>query len=150
MSTNVTSVEPAARITPVRLGSLDRVDFDFAGQKDVPVRRLTRLDADYYDALDRLRTVGVPAPRAVQPSEPSAAPVERDHCPAGDSAWLRLLERAVGGWAPTLRGSLVLVTVFLAAAVLMVIGLGVEGLALAGGLAVLAGWLNATGNLPRA
>jgi hypothetical protein len=72
--------------------------------------------------------------------------------PAGssDSAWLRVLERVIGGWAPTLRGSLALVIGFLAAAVLMIVALGVEGLALAGGLAVLAGWLNATGNLPRA
>lgn len=67
-----------------------------------------------------------------------------------DRAWLRMMERVVGGWAPTLHGSLVLATLFLCAAVLMVIALGVVGLGLATGLAVLAGWLNATGRLPRA
>ena len=62
----------------------------------------------------------------------------------------RLLERAVGGWAPTLRGSLLLVALFLCAATLMVVALGVGGLALAAGLATLFYWLNAAGRLPRA
>lgn len=85
-------------------------------------------------------------PNEDRPICPSCA----DLPPLRDSAWLRLLERAFGGWAPTLRGSLVLVTVFLCAAVLMVVALGVVGLGLAAGLATLAGWLNAAGRLPRA
>jgi hypothetical protein len=66
-----------------------------------------------------------------------------------DRAWLRLVERAVGGWAPTLRGSLALVALYLVASVLMVIALGVGGLVLAGGIGALLAWLNATGRLPR-
>jgi hypothetical protein len=132
------------------LVSLDRVDLEFAGQMCIPVRTLTRLDADYYAALDRERTDGVPAQRVARPSGRPATPPAPRPGRSGDSAWLRLLERAVGGWAPTLRGSLILVTVFLVAAVLMAVTMGVDGMALAGVLAVLAGWLNATGNLPRA
>jgi hypothetical protein len=67
-----------------------------------------------------------------------------------DAAWLRLLERVFGGWAPTLRGSLALVVLFLCAAALLVIALGVAGVMLSTGLAALACWLNAAGRLPRA
>src|ERR1700753_315186 len=96
MSINVTSVEAARRINPSPLGSLDRVEVDSAGQAAVPVRQLTRLDADYYAAHERTPTRSVPGPR----SESSSV--------RGDGVWLRFLERAVGGWAPTLRGSLLL------------------------------------------
>jgi hypothetical protein len=70
--------------------------------------------------------------------------------PVRDRAWLRLLERGVGGWAPTLRGSLALVALYLCASVLMVIALGAGGLLLACGIALLLTWLNAAGRLPRA
>jgi hypothetical protein len=139
MSTNVTSVEPAQRINPELIASLDRVVSESAAQAGVTVRRLTRLDADYYAALDRMPTRSIPAPR----KEMAVPPTE-------DRAWLRMLERAVGGWAPTLRGSLVVASVFLAAATLLVIALGLAGLLLAGGTAVVLGRLNATGRLPRA
>lgn len=61
-----------------------------------------------------------------------------------------MLERAVGGWAPTLRGSLVVASVFLCATILMVIALGLGGLLLASGIAIIGAWLNAAGRLPRA
>ena len=61
-----------------------------------------------------------------------------------------MMERAVGGWAPTLRGSLALVALYLCASVLLVLALGVGGLVLAGGIGVLLASLNATGRLPRA
>src|ERR1700743_1846485 len=67
-----------------------------------------------------------------------------------DTAWLRGWERVFGGWAPTLRGSLAVVMLFLCAAVLLVLALGVAGVALFAGLAILAYWLNAAGRLPRA
>ncbi|HEX3649826.1 MAG TPA: hypothetical protein VHV49_15480 [Pseudonocardiaceae bacterium] len=67
-----------------------------------------------------------------------------------DSACLRFLERAVGGWAPTLRGSLMMVALFLGAAVLLVLALGIAGVVLVAGLATLACWANAAGRLPRA
>jgi hypothetical protein len=61
-----------------------------------------------------------------------------------------VVERAVGGWAPTLRGSLALVALYLCASVLMVIALGVGGLVLAAGIAVLLACVNSAGRLPRA
>lgn len=137
MSTNVTSVEASRRINPEQSGSLDRVDFDTAGQHRPPARRLTRLDADYYASLESAPTPSGPVP----PAEDEAQ---------RDSAWLRLLERAVGGWAPTLRGSLVLVALFLCAVVLLVLALGWTGLLVSGALAAISYWLNAAGRLPRA
>ncbi|HVV23329.1 MAG TPA: hypothetical protein VHF06_28100 [Pseudonocardiaceae bacterium] len=139
MSTNVTSVEPVQRINPELIGSLDRVDSNSAAQAGVPVRRLTRLDADYYAALDRMPTRSIPRPRTGTPATPP-----------DDRAWLRALERAVGGWAPTLRGSLVVVAVFLTAAILLAVAMGVAGLLLSGGTAAVLIWMNATGRLPRA
>ena len=154
MSTNVTSVEAERRINPGQLGSLDRVDSSFAGQDVVPVRRLTRLDADYYAAVDRAHTVSVPAPRASRLDLPTPRTSQENHVaprrPVRDRGWLRLMERAVGGWAPTLRGSLALVALYLCASVLLVLALGVGGLVLAGGIGVLLASLNATGRLPRA
>jgi hypothetical protein len=138
MSSNVTSVEPARRINPELAGSLDRVDPETAAQPGAPVRRLTRLDADYYAALDRMPTRSVPAPRREITVE------------VPDRAWLRVLERVVGEWAPTLRASLALAALFLVATVLMVVALGLPGLLLSGGIAVIGGWLNAAGRLPRA
>ncbi|HKN96902.1 MAG TPA: hypothetical protein VJX10_07290 [Pseudonocardiaceae bacterium] len=92
-------------------------------------------------------TAGVPAPRAPQPGER----VDTQSAPEShDSAWLRFLERAVGGWAPTLRGSVALVALFLCASVLLVLALGVTGVVLATGLATVACWANAAGRLPRA
>lgn len=146
MSTNVTSVEVARPINPELAGSPDRVKPECAGQSGVPARRLTRLDADYYATTERVRTTGVPAPRAAQRGELATEP-EPD---SRDSAWLRFLERAVGGWAPTLRGSVALVTLFLCAAVLLVLALGITGVVLSAGLAALACWANAAGRLPRA
>lgn len=147
MSTNMTSVETARPINPELTGSPDWVEFEHAGQRRVPVRKLTRLDADYYATADRVPTIGVPAPRAPQPGErvePRPAPESHD------SAWLRFLERAVGGWAPTLRGSVALVALFLCASVLLVLALGITGVVLATGLATAACWANAAGWLPRA
>lgn len=138
MSSNVTSVEAVRRINPELAGSLDRVDSECAAQDGVSVRRLTRLDADYYAALDRAPTRSIPAPRRESTVD------------VPDRTWLRVLERVVGQWAPTLRGSLAVAAVFLAASVLMVLALGLPGLLLAGGIAVIGGWLNAAGRLPRA
>lgn len=143
MSTNVTSVEAKRRINPDPAGSLDRVESKRAGQTAAPVRRLTRLDADYYAAAEKAHPARVPGPRAHHPVEDRPARLPKDRV-------CRLLERAVGGWAPTLRGSLVLVALFLFATALMVVALGVGGLALAAGLAALFWWLNAAGRLPRA
>lgn len=148
MSTNMTSVEARRTINPDLAGSPDRVGRIIAGQTGCPVRRLTRLDADYYAAAERMPTVGVPAPRAPHPGE---RVVEPEPAPEShDSAWLRFLERIVGGWAPTLRGSIVLVTLFLCAAVLLVLALGIAGAVLSTALAGLACWANAAGRLPRA
>jgi hypothetical protein len=138
MSINVTSVEAARRINPSPLGSLDRVGSNSAGQAAVPVRQLTRLDADYYAAHERTPTRSVPEPRTEQSP------------PLRDNAWLRLLERAVGGWAPTLRGSLLLMGLYVCASVLMVLAIGITGLALSAVGAVLLAWVNVAGRLPRA
>jgi hypothetical protein len=108
------------------------------------------LDADYYAAVAKASTVGVPEPRSVRAVQQSSASPAPRAAATRDRAWLRLVERAVGGWAPTLRGSLVLVGLYLCAAILLVLALGVGGVALAGGLAVLLCWLNAAGRLPRA
>jgi hypothetical protein len=70
--------------------------------------------------------------------------------PPSDKAWLRLLERAVGGWAPTLRASLLLVALYLSASILLVIAFGFTGLLLAAGLALVLAWVNTTERLPRA
>jgi hypothetical protein len=67
-----------------------------------------------------------------------------------DRAWLRMLERAVGGWAPTLRGSVAVLAVFLCATILLVMALGPSALLMAGIVLVLGVWLNAAGKLPRA
>ena len=140
MSINVTSVEAARRINPSPLGSLDRGGVDSAGQAAVPVRQLTRLDADYYAAHERTPTRSVPGPRTEQ-SSPSS--------PSCDNTWLRLLERAVGGWAPTLRGSLLLMGLYVCASILMVLAIGAGGLVLAAAGAVLLARVNAAGRLPR-
>lgn len=140
MSTNVTSVEAARRINPGHLGSLDRVVSDSAGQTVVPARQLTRLDADYYAAHEKAPTRSGQGPRTERPTVR----------PPSDTAWLRLLERAVGGWAPTLRGSLVLVALYLGASILMVIALGFSGLLLAAGVAVVLAWVSSAERLPRA
>lgn len=138
MSTNVTSVEPVQRINPELAGSPNRVDSDSAAQAGVPVRRLTRLDADYYAMLDSVRTRSIPRPRVeTRPSRP-------------DQHWLRVLERAVGGWAPTLRGSVAVLAVFAFATILLVIALGPVVLAAAGGLLLVGMYLNASERLPRA
>jgi hypothetical protein len=147
MSTNVTSVEASRRINPEQSVSLDRVDFNTAGHDRRPLRKLTRLDADYYAALDSAPTRSAPSRAAVAP-EPVDQPL--DEARQRDSAWLRLLERAVGGWAPTLRGSIVLVVLFLCAVVLLVLALGWTGLLVSGALAAIGAWLNTTGRLPRA
>lgn len=90
----------------------------------------------------------MPAPRTSRENLRENLPAQRR--PVRDHASLRLLERVVGGWAPTLRGSLVLVALYLVASVLMVIALGAGGLLLACGIALLLTWLNAAGRLPRA
>ncbi|HEX4700586.1 MAG TPA: hypothetical protein VH352_00520, partial [Pseudonocardiaceae bacterium] len=88
----------------------------------MPVRRLTRLDADYYATPRRKPT------RSAPPARPPVV------TPSSDRDFLRLLERAVGGWAPTLRQSVALLALFLAAAVAVVITLGIGGLLLVCGL----------------
>ena len=125
MSTNVVSLEPVTRINPGRVGSPGLVDRTLAAQGHGPVRRLTRLDADYYATRRVAPTRSVPAPRAG-----NAAP------PAADRAWLRVVERVAGGWAPTLRGSVALVTLFLVAAVTVVITLGLIGAILVASLGI--------------
>src|SRR6266702_699599 len=138
MSINVTSVEPAQRIIPGRIGSPDRFDQISAAQRRGPVRRLTRLDADYYAALQRRPTRGgSPARHALSSGSRS------------DRAWLRVVERAVGGWSPTLRQSVALVALFLAAAVTVMITLGLVGALLVTGLSILLTWLQRTGRTPR-
>src|ERR1700730_377193 len=102
MSINVTSVEPAQRINPGRIGSTGWLDQTSAAQGHGPVRRLTRLDADYYATVQRGPTRGGPSGR---PSRHVAASAGV----RSDGAWLRMVERAVGGWAPTLRQSVALV-----------------------------------------
>jgi hypothetical protein len=70
--------------------------------------------------------------------------------PSGDRDFLRLLERAVGGWAPTLRQSVALLALFLAAAVAVVITLGLGGLLLVSGLGLALKWLDGSERVPRA
>ncbi len=60
-----------------------------------------------------------------------------------------MVERAVGGWAPTLRQSVALVALFLAAAVTVMITLGLVGALLVTGLSILLTWLQRTGRTPR-
>jgi hypothetical protein len=96
------------------------------------------LDADYYAALQRGPTRGGPQARHTpSPGRPS------------DRAWLRVVERAVGGWAPTLRQSVALVALFLTAAVTVVITLGLVGVLLVTGLSIVLTWLQRTGRTPR-
>ena len=105
MSINVTSVEPAQRINPGRIGSVGRLDQTSAAQGHGPVRRLTRLDADYYATVQRGPTRGGPSGRSSRHVAASAGV-------QSDGAWLRMVERAVGGWAPTLRQSVALVALW--------------------------------------
>lgn len=50
--------------------------------------------------------------------------------------WLRLAERVLGDWAPTLRASLALAAAFLALAVVLVLTFGYGGALLALGLGI--------------
>lgn len=133
MSTNMTSVERDRRINPDRIAPPYGNNENTAAQRHLPVRRLTRLDADYYAAHER-----VPTPR-VSPGSSARSDAPQD------PAWLRLLERAVGGWAPTLRASLVLVTLFVTAATIVVCTLGFDGLLLVSALALVLTRLDAVG-----
>jgi hypothetical protein len=133
MSTNMTSVEPEQRINPDPIGSPYGNNGNVTAQGHLPVRRLTRLDADYYASHEQ-----VPTPRAADDVTP------RRRAPR-DGVLLRWLERAVGGWAPTLRASLVLVTLFVIAAVVVVCTLGFDGLLLVSALGVLLTRLDAAG-----
>lgn len=139
MSINVTSVEPAQRINPGRIGSPDRLDQTSAAQRLDSVRRLTRLDADYFTARQRGPTRG----------GLSVRPTRHTSTARSDRAWLRLVERVVGGWAPTLRQSVTLVALFLTAAVTVVITLGLVGVLLVTGLCIVLTWLQRTGRAPR-
>jgi hypothetical protein len=142
MSTNVTSVEATRRINPGRIGSSNPLAHEVAAHGCEPVRRLTRLDADYYAAQLPTPTMGMPAawpPKALH--KPVSAP---------DRAWLRVVERAVGGWAPTLRQSVALVTLFLVAAVAVVVTLGLVGVVLVTCLAIVLLWRHAAARIPRA
>jgi hypothetical protein len=96
------------------------------------------LDADYYAAPRRKTTRSAPLPRPPMTGR------------RGDREWLRLLERVVGGWAPTLRQSVVLLVLFLAAAAAVVITLGLGGLLLVAGLGLALKWLDTSQRLPRA
>ncbi len=60
-----------------------------------------------------------------------------------------MVERAVGGWAPTLRQSVALVALFLAAAVTVVITLGLVGMLLVTGLGIVLTWSQLAGRAPR-
>jgi hypothetical protein len=96
------------------------------------------LDADYYAALQRGPTRGgSPARHALSSGSPS------------DRAWLRVVERAIGGWAPTLRQSVALVALFLTAAVTVVFTLGLVGVLLVTGLSIVLTWLQRAGRTPR-
>jgi hypothetical protein len=96
------------------------------------------LDADYYATIQRGPTRGGPAGRPARhvPASPGAR---------SDRAWLRMVERAVGGWAPTLRQSVALVALFLAAAVTVVITLGLVGVLLVTGLGIVLTWSQLAG-----
>jgi hypothetical protein len=96
------------------------------------------LDADYYATVQRGPTRGGPSGR---PSRHVAASAGA----RSDRAWLRMVERAVGGWAPTLRQSVALVALFLAAAVTVVITLGLVGVLLVTGLGIVLTWLQRAG-----
>jgi hypothetical protein len=133
MSTNVTSVEPDRRINPDLIGSPYGNNGSSAAQRHLPARRLTRLDADYYAAHEQ-----APTPRA------TAAPASRSAAPR-DRVLLRWLERVVGGWAPTLRASLLLVTLFVVAGVVVICTLGFDGLLLVSALAIVLTRLDAAG-----
>jgi hypothetical protein len=56
-----------------------------------------------------------------------------------------MVERAVGGWAPTLRQSVALVALFLVAAVTVVVTLGLVGVLLVTGLGIVLTWLQRAG-----
>lgn len=133
MSTNVTSVERDRRINPDRIGSPYGNNGGSAAQRRLPARRLTRLDADYYAAHER-----VPTPR-VPPRPATRRGAHRDR------PFLRLLERTIGDWAPTLRTALVLVTLFIAAAVAVAWTLGLDGLLLVLALGIVLTRMDAVG-----
>lgn len=99
------------------------------------------MDADYYATRPRTPTAGASAPRLPRAEERLRA--------AADRKWLRVLERAVGGWAPTLRQSVALVALFLAAAMAVIITLGGIGVILVSCLAVALTWRWATARIPR-
>jgi len=100
------------------------------------------LDADYYAMRHGMPTRSVPAPRAPM-AEP--APVRA----AVDRAWLRVVERIFGGWAPTLRQSVALVTLFLAAAATVVFTLGLIGVVLVSCLGIVLTYRRITARVPR-
>jgi len=100
------------------------------------------LDADYYATIQGGPTRGglLTRPSRHAPASPGAR---------SDRAWLRMVERAVGGWAPTLRQSVALVALFLVAAVTVVITLGLVGVLLITGLGIVLTWLQRAGRAPR-
>jgi hypothetical protein len=95
------------------------------------------LDADYYAAQTRTPTMGMPAIRT------------HKLVLTTDRAWLRVVERAVGGWAPTLRQSVALVTLFLVAAVTVVVTLDLVGVVLVTCLGIVLLWRHAAARIPR-
>lgn len=68
---------------------------------------------------------------------------------SADAAWLRVVERMFGGWAPTLRQSVALVTLFLAAAATVVFTLGLIGVVLVSCLGIVLTHRRITARLPR-
>jgi hypothetical protein len=99
----VTTIRPETAMTPEeeRPADLER-----------PARRTVRLAADVEPELS-----GTPAPR--RPASHALRPALRDRV-------LRVAERAVGDWAPTLREALVRVLVFAVVLVALGVVFGVE------------------------
>lgn len=118
----MTTIEPREKIIPGPAPSPEAASPDSPGQPVEARRRTTRLDADYY-ASRRRRPPSRPAPPAVPAPEPRRT-------------WLRLAERVLGDWAPTLRASLALAAAFLALAVVLVLTFGYGGALLALGLGI--------------
>ena len=99
----VTRIRPESTMTPEEAKSADL---------ERPVRRTVRLAAD-----SEPEPSTIPAPR--RPVHHALRPAARDRA-------LRVMERVVGDWAPTLRDALVRVLVFAVALAVLGIALGVE------------------------
>jgi hypothetical protein len=117
----VTTIEPRRAIIPGPAPSPEAGSHDSPGQPVEARRRTTRLDADYYASRGAARRNPAPAPEAP---------------PAPARTVLRLAERVLGDWAPTLRASIVVAVAFLALAGVLVLTFGWGGAPLAVGLGI--------------